>query len=135
MAKVLLVEDNEMNRDMLGRRLQRRGFELVIAIDGEEGLAKAGSEQPDIILMDMSLPGIDGDVWRSLHIRYRYTDLEGQVHEAEAEDLKARCILHEVDHLDGVLFIDRMVEEARRKLAGKLALLRKSRGERATGTD
>ena len=60
MAKVLLVEDNEMNRDMLGRRLQRRGFELVIAIDGEEGLAKAGSEQPDIILMDMSLPGIDG---------------------------------------------------------------------------
>ena len=60
MAKVLLVEDNEMNRDMLGRRLQRRGFELVIAIDGEEGIAKALSEQPDIILMDMSLPGIDG---------------------------------------------------------------------------
>jgi two-component system, cell cycle response regulator DivK len=60
MAKILLVEDNEMNRDMLGRRLQRRGFELVIAIDGEEGIAKALSEQPDIILMDMSLPGIDG---------------------------------------------------------------------------
>lgn len=60
MARVLLVEDNEMNRDMLGRRLQRRGFELVIAIDGEEGIAKALSEQPDIILMDMSLPGIDG---------------------------------------------------------------------------
>jgi two-component system, cell cycle response regulator DivK len=60
MAKILLVEDNEMNRDMLSRRLVRRGYEVVIALDGEQGLAMARSEAPALILMDMSLPGIDG---------------------------------------------------------------------------
>ena len=60
MAKLLLVEDNEMNRDMLSRRLQRRGFEVVIAMDGAQGVAMATSEKPDLILMDMSLPVIDG---------------------------------------------------------------------------
>ena len=60
MAKILLVEDNEMNRDMLSRRLRRRGFEIAIAVDGAEGLAMATSESPDLIIMDMSLPGIDG---------------------------------------------------------------------------
>lgn len=60
MAKLLYVEDNEMNRDMLSRRLQRRGFEVLIAQDGEEGIAKAATEQPDLILMDMSLPIVDG---------------------------------------------------------------------------
>src|SRR5262245_15135163 len=60
MAKILLVEDNEMNRDMLSRRLQRRGFEVVIAVDGGEGLTMAQSEAPDLILMDMSLPVLDG---------------------------------------------------------------------------
>src|SRR5512144_1195510 len=60
MAKVLLVEDNEMNRDMLSRRLVRKGYEVVIAIDGAEGMQKAAKVQPDIILMDMSLPVIDG---------------------------------------------------------------------------
>ena len=60
MAKILLVEDNEMNRDMLSRRLIRRGYEVVIAIDGEQGVAKVTSESPDLILMDMSLPVLDG---------------------------------------------------------------------------
>jgi len=60
MTKILLVEDNEMNRDMLSRRLQKQGYEIVIAVDGEEGLDKAQSERPALILMDMSLPGIDG---------------------------------------------------------------------------
>jgi CheY-like chemotaxis protein len=60
MSKILLIEDNEMNRDMLSRRLQKKGYEVVIAVDGEEGLAKAESEAPNLILMDMSLPGIDG---------------------------------------------------------------------------
>ena len=60
MSKILLVEDNEMNRDMLSRRLQRKGYEVVIAVDGEEGVARARSEQPELILMDMSLPGKDG---------------------------------------------------------------------------
>jgi len=60
MAKILLVEDNEMNRDMLSRRLLRKGFEVVIAVDGGQAVAMAESEQPDLILMDMSLPVIDG---------------------------------------------------------------------------
>ena len=60
MAKILIVEDNEMNRDMLSRRLVRRGYEIVIAVDGEAGVARAHAENPDLILMDMSLPVIDG---------------------------------------------------------------------------
>jgi CheY-like chemotaxis protein len=60
MTKVLLVEDNEMNRDMLSRRLTRRGFEVVFAMDGKQGVALAQSEKPDVILMDMSLPVMDG---------------------------------------------------------------------------
>ena len=60
MAKILLVEDNEMNRDMLGRRLQRRSYEVLIAVDGAEGVAMARTEGPDLILMDMSLPVMDG---------------------------------------------------------------------------
>ncbi len=60
MPKILLVEDNEMNRDMLSRRLVRNGYEVVIAVDGQEGVDMAASEKPDLILMDMSLPVIDG---------------------------------------------------------------------------
>jgi two-component system, cell cycle response regulator DivK len=60
MAKILLVEDNEMNRDMLSRRLVRNGFEVSIAIDGQQGVDMATSQLPDLILMDMSLPVIDG---------------------------------------------------------------------------
>ena len=60
MPKILIVEDNELNRDMLSRRLIRRGYEIVMAVDGGEGLAKADSEKPDLILLDMSLPIMDG---------------------------------------------------------------------------
>ena len=60
MAKILLVEDNEMNWDMLSRRLQRKGYEVVIATDGKRGVDMALSEAPDLILMDMSLPVLDG---------------------------------------------------------------------------
>ena len=60
MAKILLVEDNELNRDMLSRRLSRRGYLVVEATDGEAALALAASERPDLILMDMSLPVLDG---------------------------------------------------------------------------
>jgi two-component system cell cycle response regulator DivK len=60
MAKILLVEDNEDNRDMLSRRLQRKGYEVVIAVDGAQGVAAAQSELPALILMDMSLPVLDG---------------------------------------------------------------------------
>lgn len=60
MVKILLIEDNEMNRDMLSRRLQRRKYEVSIAVDGAEGVAMAIQEHPDLILMDMSLPVLDG---------------------------------------------------------------------------
>jgi two-component system, cell cycle response regulator DivK len=60
MTKVLVVEDNEMNRDMLSRRLMRRGFQVIFAVDGQQGVDLARSERPDIILMDMSLPVMDG---------------------------------------------------------------------------
>jgi len=60
MPRILLVEDQEMNRDMLSRRLKKRGYEVSIAVDGAEGVEKARSESPDLILMDMSLPVMDG---------------------------------------------------------------------------
>ena len=60
MAKILLVEDNEMNRDMLSRRLERKGYAVMVAVDGQEGVTKARTETPDLILMDMSLPVLDG---------------------------------------------------------------------------
>jgi CheY-like chemotaxis protein len=60
MPKILLVEDNEMNRDMLSRRLQRRGYDILIAVDGQQGVTMAQGESPDLILMDMSLPVMDG---------------------------------------------------------------------------
>jgi CheY-like chemotaxis protein len=60
MPKILLVEDNEMNRDMLSRRLSRNGFEIAIAVDGQQGVQMASTERPDLILMDMSLPVMDG---------------------------------------------------------------------------
>jgi DNA-binding response OmpR family regulator len=67
MAKILLVEDNEMNRDMLSRRLVKRGFDVVVALDGASGAALAAAERPDLILMDLSLPDMDGcDVVRRI---------------------------------------------------------------------
>ena len=60
MPKVLLVEDNELNRDMLSRRLMRQGFEVLMAVDGDQGVRMAKTEAPDVILMDMSLPVLDG---------------------------------------------------------------------------
>lgn len=64
MPVILLVEDNEMNRDMLARRLQRRGYQVSVATDGGEGVAKARAEQPDLILLDIGLPVVDG--WEAI---------------------------------------------------------------------
>ncbi len=60
MIKVLLIKDNELNRDMLSRRLQRKGYEVIMAVDGQQGVTTARAERPDLILMDMSLPVLDG---------------------------------------------------------------------------
>ncbi len=66
MAKILLVEDNEMNRDMLSRRLAKKGHDVAIAVDGKEGVEMASAEGPEIILLDMSLPVMDG--WEAARI-------------------------------------------------------------------
>jgi two-component system, cell cycle response regulator DivK len=66
MARILLIEDNEMNRDMLSRRLMRRGHEITTALDGPAGIASASGTRPDLILMDISLPGMDG--WEATKI-------------------------------------------------------------------
>jgi len=76
MKKILLVEDNEMNRDMLSRRLVRNGFEVIMAVDGEQGVVMARSERPDLILMDMSLPVVDG--WEATR-RVRASELTAAI--------------------------------------------------------
>ena len=60
MAKILLIEDNDLNRDMLSRRLQRKDYNVIIAVNGKDGIEKANNEKPDLILMDMSLPEVNG---------------------------------------------------------------------------
>lgn len=72
MGKILLVEDNQMNRDMLSRRLRRKGFEVLLATDGQEGITLARSGAPDLILMDMSLPTMDG--WTAARLLKSDTD-------------------------------------------------------------
>src|SRR4051812_803542 len=73
-VKILLVEDNEDNRDMLIRRLERRGFEVVVAVDGANGVAMAISEKPDLILMDMGLPILDG--WQATRLIREQSQLQ-----------------------------------------------------------
>ena len=75
MNKILIVEDNEMNRDMLSRRLTRRGYEIVVARDGQEGLDKMRSEMPDLVLMDMGLPVLDG--WQATSQAKASDDISG----------------------------------------------------------
>ena len=76
MLRILLVEDNDMNRDMLSRRLVRNGYEVLLAIDGQQGIDMALSERPDLILMDMSLPVIDG--WEATR-RIKLNDATRQI--------------------------------------------------------
>lgn len=75
MPKILLVEDNEMNRDMLSRRLQRKGYAVVMAHDGEQGVELAKSESPDLILMDISLPKMDG--WQATRLLKSNSETKG----------------------------------------------------------
>ena len=96
MAKILLVEDNEMNRDMLSRRLIRKGYEVVVGEDGEKGVSLAASDRPDIILMDMSLPVIDG--WEATRQLKADEDTKGipiialTAHAMAEDEQKARAV-------------------------------------------
>jgi two-component system cell cycle response regulator DivK len=95
MKKILLVEDNELNRDMLSRRLERRGYTVVMALDGEQGVDMAASEMPALILMDMSLPVIDGwEATRRLKAdaRTRHIPIIAlTAHAMQGEEQKARA--------------------------------------------
>lgn len=122
MAKVLLVEDNEMNRDMLSRRLIRRGYTVVFAVDGQQAVDKAKSEQPDIILMDMSLPVMDG--WEATRRvkaddATRRTPVIGLTAHAMAGDrekaLAAGCDEYDTKPVE----LDRLIEKMERLLATK----------------
>lgn len=94
MPRILLVEDNEMNRDMLSRRLIRRGYEVTLAVDGAEGVARARADSPDLILMDMSLPVMDGwDASRALKadpITARIPVIALTAHAMAADEQRAR---------------------------------------------
>src|SRR5262245_20489090 len=94
MARILIVEDNEMNRDMLSRRLERKGYQVAIAVDGQEGVNKAKADKPDLILMDMSLPVLDG--WEATRRLKADTDTCGipiialTAHAMASDEQKAR---------------------------------------------
>jgi len=126
MAKILLVEDNEMNRDMLSRRLTRRGYEVVIAVDGQQGIDLARAQLPDLIIMDMSLPVVDGwEATRTLKAaaETRHVPLIGLTAHAMAGDrekaLEAGCDDYDTKPVE----LDRLVAkmeallQARRKAA------------------
>jgi len=121
-AKILLVEDNEMNRDMLSRRLMRRGFEVVVAVDGQEGVTLAAREAPDLILMDMSLPVTDG--WEATRLiradgRTRRIPVIALTAHAMAGDrdraLEAGCDDYDTKPVD----LQRLLEKIARLLNGK----------------
>lgn len=89
MKKILLVEDNAMNRDMLSRRLKRKGFDVVLAVDGTQGVEMAFSESPDLILMDMNLPDIDGwEATRQIRIREKNLDKEIEPEQVSGKRLR-----------------------------------------------
>jgi CheY-like chemotaxis protein len=119
MAKVLLVEDNEMNRDILSRRLSRRGYVVVFAMDGVQGIEMARSEKPDIILMDLSLPVMDG--WEATrHVKadqaLRHVPVIGLTAHAMSGDrekaLAAGCDEYDTKPVE----IDRLIEKIERLL-------------------
>src|ERR1700732_2325718 len=123
MPKVLLVEDDEMNRDMLSRRLARRGFDVVVALDGQQGVEMAEKELPDIILMDMSLPVLDG--WGATRLlkagqATRSIPLIALTAHAMADD-RSRAFEAGCDDYDTKpVELPRLLEKMHRLLAGKL---------------
>lgn len=122
MAKILIVEDNEMNRDMLSRRLARQGFEIALALDGRHGVEMATSEKPDLILMDMSLPIING--WEATEKVKSNPETKGipviaLTAHAMAED-REKCIAAGCDDFDTKpVDLPRLLEKINTLLAAK----------------
>ena len=122
MPKILLVEDNELNRDMLSRRLERRGYQVLMAADGRQGLDMARAEAPDLILMDMSLPEIDGwEATRQLKAAEatRPTPIIGLTAHAMAGD-REKCLAAGCDDYDiKPIELPRLLEKIEALLAKK----------------
>jgi len=122
MTRILLVEDNELNRDMLSRRLQRKGFQVLLAVDGQEGLQRAREELPDLILMDMNLPIVDG--WEATR-QLKADELTGRIPvigltaHAMAGD-REKCLAAGCDQYDSKpVELDRLLEKIRALLPGE----------------
>lgn len=126
--RVVVIDTEWPDREELNEQPVRQP---VVMFNPE--ILEESAEDEDASEGCLSLPGITGTVWRSRRIRFSYTDLEGRRVERDVAGWLARCVQHELDHLNGVLFIDRMPAEERRQIAGQLAVLR--RGEQATGSD
>jgi CheY-like chemotaxis protein len=122
MTRILLVEDNELNRDMLSRRLQRKGFQVLLAVDGQEGLQRAREELPDLILMDMNLPIVDG--WEATQQLKadeltRRIPVIGLTAHAMAGD-REKCLAAGCDQYDSKpVELDRLLEKIRALLPGE----------------
>ena len=122
MARILLVEDNEMNRDMLSRRLERKGYEVVLAVDGQQAIDLAAAEKPDLILMDMSLPVVDG--WEATR-RVKADERTQRIpiialtaHAMQGDELKAKeagCDDYDVKPVE----LPRLLEKMERLLGGQ----------------
>jgi CheY-like chemotaxis protein len=98
MAKILLVEDNEMNRDMLSRRLKKKGFDVVMAIDGKRGIEMAAEEGPDLILLDMSLPVMDG--WDAAkHLKAKDKALGAGCDDYDTKPVDIKRLLEKIEKL------------------------------------
>ncbi len=105
-----------------GKRTRPEDPHYEVMLDPE--LLEASDEDDEYSEGCLSIPGVEGEVFRSVRVRARWRDLEGTVHEEELEGLRARVFQHEIDHIDGILFVDRMADATRSRLAGKLNQLR-----------
>ncbi len=128
-AQVEKPDKDSTPKTRSARNPQRR--QLLVFINPE--ILSSGTKDCSYTEGCLSLPGIDGEVYRPDSIRVRYQDVEGAAHEIDASGYLARVIQHEMDHLDGVLFIDRMAPGLRRKLAGELARMREMAAQNPDG--
>ncbi|MDK2972333.1 MAG: peptide deformylase [Candidatus Sumerlaeota bacterium] len=122
----ILVLDVEQTDDAPGKRRKRgRTGQRLLEVYLNPEILSSSIEDESYNEGCLSIPGIEGDVYRPLTIRLRWMDLEGKLHEDEAEGMRARVLQHEIDHLNGVLFIDHLPEAKRLALAGRLNRLKK----------
>jgi len=123
LRRIIVVDVTDAGERARGTKRPPRTNQNVEVYLNPEILA-ASDEDAEYNEGCLSIPGIEGDVWRPVRLRLRWMDMDGSANEADFDGLRARVLQHEIDHLDGVLFIDRMSELARRSIAGRLNKLR-----------